>query len=146
MKFDIDAFLKGKVRMGTVKVPNTDMEIVLKELGAIERLKIINEYEDITAALMEIEKDAILAVERYKAGKATNEDILLIARYNSIAAPYYSALISACTVDPHLEPQDIEKIFNALNDLELQQFILDCAPYFSPPNIDDLKKNNGGRT
>jgi len=144
-EFDLGAFLAGRVRRGKISIPGAG-DIEVKELGAIERLKILAEFEEAHRAIMEMEPELVLIYERIAAGKAEPEDSFKVARFNEIAAPYYSALISAITVNPNLSPEDVQALFNALKSDELKEFIDQASAYFAPPDIEDLKKNHIGGT
>ncbi len=143
--FNLQDFLRGRVRHGTIQVPGAP-PIGVRELGALERFKILAEHEDEHMAIMAMEQDAILAVERIRAGQGTADDRMLLARFNSVAAPYHAALISAITIDPHLEPQEVLELMGALNDAELQDLINQAAAYFTGPDLEELKKKNGGQS
>lgn len=143
--FNLEDFLRGKERRGTIQLSGAP-PIVVRELKALERLKLLAEHEEEHLAIMQMERDVILASERIKAGKGTPEDQVLVARYNSIAIPYYADLISAITVDPHLEPQEVIKLMEALTTPELQDLIMQASAYFVGPDLEELKKKNGGQS
>lgn len=142
--FSLEDFLKGRERKGTIQVPGAP-PIGVRELKALERFKLLSKHEEEHLAIIDMEQDAILAAERIKAGKETIEDSLLVARYNSIAIPYYADLISAITVDPHLEAQEVIQLMEALDTKELQDFITQSSRYFVGPNLEELKKKHGGQ-
>ena len=143
--FDLSDFLKGRVRRGTVTVPGGGI-IEVRELGLIEQLEILAEFSEIQAEIKSSERDVVLILERVKSGTATADDAAYIARFNATVAPYYAALISAVTEKPHLTRDDVKKLFNALNQDELSEFIDNMAAWFAPPDIEALKKKRGGTT
>ena len=143
--FKLDDFLKGRVHRGTVEVPGGGL-IEVRELGIIEKMQISAEFSDIQWQIAESERETVLVLERVKAGTATVDDMAYISKFNALVAPYYAALISAVTVDPHLSRDEVLKIFNALEQDELSAFIDETARWFAPVDVDELKKNNGGTT
>jgi hypothetical protein len=125
-EFDLEAFLSGKVRRGTVVVPGSNgMEIKVQELSALKRLQILSEYSEIQQSLARKRKDAVLAAERIKAnGKdADPADIRTLQQYNLEAAPFMAALISAITTEPHLTKDEVMQVMAALTDTEMQEFM-----------------------
>ena len=66
-EFDLEAFLAGRVRTGTLSIPGAG-DIQVKELGAIERLKIMAEHETAHAQIMQMEGEMVLVYERLRAG------------------------------------------------------------------------------